>query len=324
MRPRRQLISVVSTIAVFSLTLLAWNQRQAIFDWSRIRNYQAPAVISQLATDTTMNSSTRRLFYVYHPELDDKQNFSNHCPDQGEKTIVLGCYISQRGIYLYNVSDPRLAGVQQVTAAHETLHAAYDRLSPSEKNYVNALINQAYDELTDERIRSTIEDYRKAGADTTNELHSILGTEVRNLPPELEAYYARYFTDRKKIVSYSENYEKVFTDRDNQAMSLLDQINKIEAQLPGLKNDVDTLEISLATEFQSLEKDRKTTTDPSGFNARVAAYNNEVAVYKGKVSTYNSLVKQHNDLLGQYNAIALEENELIKALDSHPSNAQTQ
>src|SRR6185295_11567695 len=102
-----------------------------------------------------MTPDTRRLFYVYHPVLEDKQAFNSHCTDS-EKTIVLGCYISRTGIYLYDVTDSRLNGVEQVTAAHETLHAAYERLSSSERKRVDGLTAQAFAQVTDQRIKDTI------------------------------------------------------------------------------------------------------------------------------------------------------------------------
>lgn len=47
----------------------------------------------------------------------------------------------------------------------------------------------AYEKLDNTRIKNVIGLYRKANANVSNELHSILGTEVRNLPSDLEAYY---------------------------------------------------------------------------------------------------------------------------------------
>ena len=35
--------------------------------------------------------------------------------------------------YIYNVNDERLNGLKEVTAAHEMLHAAYERLPESDK-----------------------------------------------------------------------------------------------------------------------------------------------------------------------------------------------
>ena len=71
---------------------------------------------------------------------------------------MLGCYHSnQDGIFLYNVQDARLAGVQQVTAAHEMLHAAYDRLSTKDKNYVDGLLMDYLQERPqDQRIIDTM------------------------------------------------------------------------------------------------------------------------------------------------------------------------
>jgi len=235
----KRLFSFVSTLLLITLPVVGWTQRQNLYDSWRLHGYQPPAAVAQLATDTTMSDKTRRLFYVQHPALEDKATFSFRCRS-GEKTIVLGCYIAGEGIYLSNVTDARLAGVVQVTAAHETLHAAYDRLGRTDKDHVNQLIDQAYAQVTDQRIRNTIEDYRKNGADTVNELHSILGTEVRALPAELEQYYARYFTNRLAVVAYSEAYEQAFTERkqkiieDDQALAALkQQIDGAEASLDG-------------------------------------------------------------------------------------------
>src|SRR5690606_3442881 len=108
--------------------------------------------------------------------------------------IVLGCFVEGQGIYLYNVSDERLDGVKEVTAAHEVLHAGYSRLSSRDKARINHLLDQAFQANNDERIKETVETYRKRDPSiVSNELHSILATEARELPSELEEHYRRYF-----------------------------------------------------------------------------------------------------------------------------------
>jgi hypothetical protein len=171
-----------------------------------------------------MTPGARRLFYVYRPVLEDKGSFNQHCSNS-EQTIVLGCYIEHQGIYLYNISDQRLNGVIEVTAAHEMLHGAYDRLSDKERQRIDGLTAGVAASLTDERIKSTVENYRKKDPSVVpNELHSILATEVRNLPPDLEAYYGRYFTNRKAIVDLADQYKQAFTERE-------DHVKSIDAQL---------------------------------------------------------------------------------------------
>lgn len=324
MKPKRSYVSGLLSLAFLAAGILALLQRQAIFDWARLRNYQPPAAIAKLATDTTMNDTARNIFYVYHPSLVDRTQFSSHCPNQTEKTIVLGCYNSQTGIYLFDVTDERLAGVEEVTAAHETLHAVYERMNSKEKARMSAVLESAFKTVKDKRLIDTIESYRKAGADVNNELHSILGTEVRDLPVDLEKHYSKYFNDRKKIVGYSERYEKAFSDRKAQADSYLEQMEAIERQLPPLKREIDRMEAELSRSYNALEQDRNSTRDAAAFNARVAEYNRQVAAYSSRVNTYNQLVERHNQILNLYNAVANEGNELIKALDSRPTAVPSQ
>lgn len=248
----KKYLKFLAVFVIIAVPVIAWTQRWNIYDKARLRGYTPSKQVVQLATDTTMDDDTRRLFYVYHPQLDDKSTFSQNCKSS-EKTIVLGCYVDGQGIYLYNVTDARLNGVIQVTAAHETLHAAYERLSGKEKTHINELINQAYANVKDERIRKTIDDYRKNGADVTNELHSILGTEVRNLPPELETYYQRYFSDRKKIVSFSEQYEKVFSERKDKVVADDAKLTTLKQQIEDAEQDLNNKEAAIAAERERLD-----------------------------------------------------------------------
>src|SRR3989344_5299080 len=310
----------LAILGSFVFAVFNW---QNIYDWQRLRGWEPSSKVAQLATDTTMDSKTRRLFYVQRPELNDKTTFNKNCT-KSEQTIVLGCYINRQGIFLLSVTEQRLYGVEQVTAAHELLHAAYDRLSSTEKTRINNLINNAFGKITDKRILETVDAYKKDGADINNELHSILGTEIRSLSPELETYYKKYFADRAKIVSYSEKYQKAFSDKKAQEDALYSQIKAIEGQLTGLSDQIQSTESNLNSQYQSLESERNTTTDVQGFNARVNTYNNGVINLRGLINKYNQLANSHNALLEQYNAIAMEEKELFKAIDTRSTQAKTQ
>ncbi len=302
-------VGLIIGLWLIVLAAIGWWQRLAIFDAWRLFDYQPPVAITALADNTTMTAAGRHLFYVNHPDLEDKTTFNQHCSSGAsgsEQTIVLGCYINHSGIYLYNVTDSRLNGIEEVTASHEMLHAAYDRLGSNEKARINQLIQATYANVTDARIRSTIDSYKQAGADVTDELHSILGTEVRNLPDALETYYKRYFTDRSKIVGYSEQYESLFTSLQNQAAT-------IESQLTALKQNIDKLDSQLSNEEASLQAQRgsvNTAKQAQEFNARIDAYNSGV-------SQLNNLVAQYNSLIEKYKALSVQQQELFQAIDSH-------
>ncbi len=318
---RRQLLK--STITFLVLVILLgglWTNRLNLWDWWRLRNYAPDLSIVQLADDTTMNDSTRQLFYVYHPALEKKDIFNSYCRgDNKEQSIVLGCYIGGRGIHLFDVTDERLKGVEEVTAAHEILHAAYARLSASDRARIDKLTEQAFMQLDDERLKATIESYRKQDPLVVpNELHSILGTEVANLSPELEDYYKRYFNDRSKIVGLSQQYEKNFTERKN-------QIQSYDAQLASIKEQIDALENNLASSNQELitERERldslKRSNQTSEYNALIPSYNQKVTRYNADIDRLSRLIAEYNDIVPKRNAIVSEEEDLVKAIDSRES-----
>ncbi|HTE58062.1 MAG TPA: hypothetical protein VK694_04930 [Verrucomicrobiae bacterium] len=309
MNRRPRVWPLVVLLVLLATVATAYWQRLAIYDWQRLRGYEAPAEIATLATETTMNESARRLFYVHRPLLNDRTQFTQNCSDFGEHTIVLGCYVSQTGIYIFDVQDERLQGVEQVTAAHELLHAAYDRLDTSERTRIDELTEQVLTSLKDQRIKDTIENYRKRDPMVvSNELHSIIGTEVRELPEDLETYYKKYFNDRHVVVTYSEKYESVFTERKNKAEA-------IEQELQGLKTEIEQRQNTLEADRKGLDRDRSgARTEPQidAFNARVTAYNADIR-------ELNSMINHYNQLVEQYKAVSLETQELFKALDSRPT-----
>ncbi|GAC1386640.1 MAG: hypothetical protein NVS1B7_3800 [Candidatus Saccharimonadales bacterium] len=319
----RSIGSIISSVLILGLPAIAWLNKETIYDKYRLYNYQPPVKISQLATDDSMTPHSRKLFYVYHPSLEDKTTFNGHCTDS-EKTIVLGCYSLHKGIYLYNINDPRLDGVVQVTAAHEMLHAAYDRLSPTEKKRVDSLVLNAYASVTDKRIKATIDDYKKVGADTTNELHSILGTEVRELPPELESYYSQYFSNRRLIVSYSEKYEAAFSERHALGDRYNAQLASLKQQIDSLNSELGQQRAALTNQYNQLQNERSSVSDVPAFNAKVQAFNNSVNSYNAKAGQVSILIDQYNAIVDKYKALVGEEQQLYKAIDSRPTAVQSQ
>jgi hypothetical protein len=307
-------------LIVFVFVSVAAANRQNIVDYLKLRNYSPPAEVAALATETTMNAYGRKIFYVNAPAIDSKSVFKSSCPNNGgEQSIVLGCYHgNQGGIYLLNVSDPRLSGVKEVTAAHEMLHGAYDRLSSVDKTSLNEMLQSYYDTgLKDKRIKDTVDAYRKTEPnDVVNEMHSIFGTEVRNLPAPLEAYYARYFTNRSAVVAFAEKYQSVFSTRQL-------AVERYDAQLTSLKAGIASQEAALQTrqaainQSQSDLQQKRASGQVAGYNAGVPAYNALVAQYNADVAALKSAISQFNTIVSARNAVAVEESELASALNTN-------
>jgi hypothetical protein len=313
----RSILSLGFSTLLLTAVIFAFLFRQEISDYIRLRGYTPSNQVIDLADDTTMVPAARRLFYVYRPQITDSETFNKHCRGHGnEYTIVLGCYISNDGIYLLDVKDERLRGIKEVTAAHELLHAAYERVGKKERQELDELLLETFAEINDERIRQTVEQYRKQDpAIVPNELHSILGSEVRDLPVQLEEYYARYFLDRSRVVSFSELYEQAFVERRN-------IVRDYDAQLAELRTRIDSMEAQLRQTDVELRAQReqmnylRSSGQSEAYNAMVPDYNSKVNRYNNEVDELSSLIVQFNDIVQKRNSVAAEEAELVEAIDS--------
>ncbi len=316
----KNLRKAVGTVFVLGIILLLGAvvlNAQDVRDWFILRNYKPSEQISSISTNTSMNDKGRKLFYVHDPQIEARDEFNQDCTTS-EVSLVLGCY-NGVNIYIYNVSDERLKGVHEVTAAHEMLHAAYDRLSSSERKRVDELTTKQLLRLSNERIQEVVKTYRERDPKIVpNELHSILGSEVRDLDPELEDYYKQYFDDRIKVVTYSEQYEQVFT-------AIQAEVERYDAELVLLKAQIDQNEIDLdrkAAEINA-QKAELNRLSSSGqvreYNDHVPAYNAGVEEYNREVAEYKERIREYNALVETRNSLTLEQNELIQSLDSRAS-----
>lgn len=255
---------------------VAYLYHNQILDWYYLRNYTPPAAVAALADQASMTDAGRHLFYRARPQIDtERTQLSAHCRIADDKTIELGCYLSTDQIYLLNIQQSELKDEMVVTAAHETLHAAYDRLGGAEKHRINAELEQVAATINDASLKQRLADYAKVEpGEQDNELHSIIGTEFGNLPPDLESHYATYFSNRSQIIAYNQTFNRTFDGLHTQIIQLDAKITATKAQM----------QMFLAA-------------------GQVARYNTDVPIVNAEITSYNQKVEQYNqysrDLLGQ-------------------------
>lgn len=297
---------------------LVWWNRDYLHDSLVLRGYDPPAQIATLADHVVMTDYAVRLFYVNKPQLEDKVAFNEACRDLGEEAAVLGCYKGNRGgIYVYDVNDPRLNGIEEVTAAHEMLHQAYDRLDGKAKERIDGLLQNYYkSELADESVKNKLAIYEADDrSDLLNEMHSIFGTEIKNLPAELEDYYKQYFSDRSKVLSYRDASQAEFDKYRN-------QIAEYDRRLGELKPAIDQMEQALKAEIAQLKATKaELETDLAAgrvqeYNAGVAPYNALVSAYNKDLIALNKKIEEYNKLVTERNAASVQVKALNEALDS--------
>lgn len=318
---KKNIFGFVFLLAILASGYLLWQNKYNIYDWYALRNYQPSSQISTLASQSGMNSYGQKLFYVNDPAVSNKEQFSKECNNNKEQTIVLGCFTGTN-IYVYNVSDARLQGVEEVTAAHEMLHAAYARLSSTEKEKVDKLTSDAFQRINNPRISGLVDSYRSQDPSVVpNELHSILGTEVANLGPGLEQYYAKYFTDRSRVVGFSQAYEGVFSELKN-------QVEKYDADLNLRKSEIGRLEQNLNQQSDQLASMKKqmerysSSGQTAAFNTMVPAYNQQVNDYNSQAADYKNLLQEYNNLVQERNKLATQQQGLVESLDSRVKTIQ--
>lgn len=289
--------------------------RQAIADWWVLKDYQPSLTIQTLASQVGFTDYGRRLFYVNQPQLISGYDFADSCDDTDAR-LVLGCFTGDN-IYILDVVEPRLEAVLPVTAAHEMLHEAYTRLSDRDKSELGVMLRSAYQEADSQHLRDILNQYQGLDYDSlTNELHSIIGTEVEELGQELEQHYAQYFSDRKIVTEFARNYNLVF-DQINQEIDLLDnQLNTLEPKIEALKNSL----IQESDRLQSLQKELLAQLDSGGsageYNSLVQSYNQAVDAYNLGVDRLQSMIDDYNLLVADRNALSAEQEHLVQELNN--------
>jgi len=319
--PKRAVKFFLTIIFLFGGLLVVYFNRYAIYDWERLYNYHAPQAIAALADQTMMSSKAREIFYATYPQINDKTNFNANC-NVTEQTIVLGCFTSGK-IFIYNVNNAELNGVQQVTAAHEMLHAVYVRLSPSEKKRIDGLLELAFKKINNPELNQTMASYQKTEpGEQDNELHSILATEYENLGTDLETYYRQYFANRAQVVAYANQYKEVFQNIKN-------QVANDDAELAIEKTKITNLEATLSAEYSDLQSQKINlqnaikTLPAYEYNAQVADYNSRVDQYNAQVATLKSYIATYNNLVEQRNALAVQQQGLANSLNSNTPTVTT-
>lgn len=318
-RDHGHVVALLATIICVAIAALLFINRQFVVDQLSVWQYKPTADVVSLATRSGMNDTGKFYFFAAQPAVEEAQEFNKQCDRKEDTTAILGCY-NGRNIYIYNVTNQSIDGIREVTAAHEMLHAAYDRLSGSEKTHVNALLEAEYDTLkTDAKLAERMAFYdRTEPGERDNELHSVIGTEVASVSPELETYYKKYFTDRSEVTALHQKYATVFDDLQNRSQALISRLttlNKtIEQDTAAYNKDVSKLNQDIET-FNAKANAGNFTTQ-SEFQGERAALLARANQLDAKRQSINTDVAMYESLRQQLAAIASQSEVLNKSIDS--------
>lgn len=315
----RVVASIIISILLITSSILIIFYRQHIIDQITVWQFHPTTEIASLASSGGMNSNGKFIYYASQPKLDSSSNFNKVCNRVENTTSILGCYSNSK-IYIYDVTNAKLDGIREVTAAHEMLHAAYQRMSSDEKTKINALLQIEYKKLANNKDFTDLIAYydRAEPGERDNELHSVIGTEVANIDPALETYYTQYFSDRSDTVTLYAKYSSVFQDLTDRANALVKQLNALAASIPNGSSEYNLDIKTLNADITSFNK----RAESGGFSSQ-AQFNSERSVLLTRISNINlvksginSDIEKYNSLLAEYNTIATESKKLYNSIDS--------
>lgn len=315
------MLGVVSALVLVAVGVTAATWTDARSQWIRDRwtvwtQPSAPEVVA-LAAATGMSEEGRLVYLASTPELESGAAFADDCP--AETGIVLGCYV--RGeIFLFEVTDARLAGTTEVAAAHEMLHAAYERLTDEERARVDELVATAVAALPpDDPTFAELELYEVA--QRPDEWHSRLGTQVADLSPELEAYYARWFDDRSLVLRH-------WADSQAELERLRAEIDRRVAELDVLRADLEArsaaYDDAVATLNADIERfnaraDAGDFDSQAQFDAERAALVARSERLAADAASIDADIVRYNTLVDELAALDADVADLYESLDATPA-----
>ena len=313
--------SIAVSIVLLGVAAAAVLNRQYIFDQVTVWQYEPSAQLQTMSERASLSEKGEFYLYASQPVITTADEFNTVCERQESGSAVLGCYTNGR-IYVYDVPNDQLDGVEEVTTAHEMLHAAWQRTSDQERTRVAALLEEAYAGLNDPELNERLDYYaRTEPGERSNELHSILATEYAVLGDELEEYYSQYFIDRSKVVALHAGYEAVFNDLKAQSealsaeMSVLKQ--RIDEQTAAYNAEAAAITDAInALNRESQTVDRSDSSAVNAFNAKRQEVLRRIDALTITKNDTNADVALYNEKVKQFNALVTSVNELTQSLDS--------
>lgn len=269
-------------LTVGLVAVLAWGivNREWIVDYARGVSYQPTAEMSAIRDKLKLTERGEFLFNATQPVLNGRETFNNVCRAATDTEVaVLGCYTGGN-IYIYNIVSSEFAGIRELTTAHELLHAVWARMSDEERVALVEPLTKTF-EANQEILGKELDTYDVK--EKQEELYVRAGTEVADLPAELEKHYAEVFTNQDLIVKFYNSYIKVFREIEAEMDNLKAEMDTIGAEINALK-----AEFELAPTWDLYYRINALVDE---YNVRVEKYNADIERYESLNQTINSNVK---------------------------------
>lgn len=317
---RKTIIGAFISIALLAAAGVVYMNRQYAIDQITVWGFTPSASVDTLKQRIGFTPKGTFYFYASKPQVSDANIFNKGCPRREVGNPILGCYAAEQ-IYVYDVANTQLDGIEEVTAAHETLHAIWERTDSNEQERVGGLLKAEYQKRStnDPSLVERMQYYQRTEpGEFVNELHSILGTEDSALSPDLEAYYGQYFSQRQQVVDLHDKYNSVFNSLKKQSDALYTALTSLSKNINArtIQYNADVKQLSADIDAFNTKAGSSDFSSASQFNVqRTTLVARTQQVNADRISISN-LIDIYNTKLGQYQELSTQIEALNKSIDS--------
>ena len=303
---------IVAGVLIWILLNLEWFE-----DWWRGKDYQPVGEMLQIRDSLGLTERGEFLFRASMPKLSESDEFNAICrTTEDEEIAVLGCY-TDKSIYVYNINAVELDGIKELTTAHELLHAVWDRMDEEKRSELGSVLKRVYDnagEYLEKELMTYDETQRQ------EELFVRAGTEIMNVPAELEKVYAEVFKDQDAVVAFYNKYIAVFRAMEAEMDSLEKEMETVSAEIESVSSEYEGRMGQLNADIVSFNA----CADVAGCfktNDEFYARRGELLAQQGQLNAMydriNQLIDKYNELVSKYNADVTKTNKLNQIMNSN-------
>ena len=264
--------------------------------------------------EASMDFMGKYLLLSSNPVRTSMDEVASKCGNKLDTSFSLGCNVQvadKFSIYISTVNEPSLHGVEVYSIAHEMLHTAYAKLSPTEKTEIDKSLNDLYPKImssNDTITKRALEPYKdKTDDDLTNELHSIVLLYNGDIGSVLENHYKKFFKDRGALGNVYKKSEQII-------LSLENQLDLYDASLKSFEKSL--------SEGATIIQQQKNSLNNFGYNGNTYTYNLVVNSINKNIDTYNDNYSKYEKNYNTYTNIYSSYKDLMSALRRNTSYSQ--
>lgn len=310
----------VVAMLVGAAVLLGTNwllERRILQDWVAGWSYAPSAEVAEIEEALSLTGKGTRIWAAVNPALEEAEAFNEYCDSHDAEVSVLGCYAPDEDkIYIYAIQDEELKDANKSTAAHELLHAAWDRLSEGEQKEITGWLDELY-ESDQEWFAVELESYEDE--EWTEEMYTRAATKRRELPAELEEHYGEYFEDRAQVVQYYENYQEPLDDLTAELDERWAELDELDVAIERERAEYE----AAVDEYNGrVERFNACADTPGCFNETTFAWQRQQLTAEGDEldawqEALNGRIRDYNQKLAEYNERAAVLEGLYRRMNSN-------